>query len=1640
MKQFYFFSKKETLLPDKCLVCISGNFHKTPISQLIVVIAVLFATQLRSQEQVQAPFNEAFWNGYADKLQLNVKDREEFISSHQRSYSTTPVVDPQAIQQNQPIGNKLINPNNLIFAGPCVNADFELGNMTGWVRSSGFHPGYDPLGCCPNPNGQQSIMTGAGNDPYGGFPLVYPGGNFSLRLGNDALNGEADRIEQTFQVSASNANFSYKYAVVFEDPNHPTNQQPFFQVEMVDSLNAAIPCTFYYVAAGSGIPGFFNSPTTGVIYKPWSTVLVDLTPYIGQSITIRFSTYDCSLGGHFGYAYIDGVCQSFSSGGSATVCAGASTTFCAPTGVDSYTWNGPGLTNFVDQCGTTTAPGIYTVTTTLFTGCPGPSFTYTLVNQQPPVANAGPSATVCANNSTVSLSGSITGYSSTAVWSSGGSGVFTSTSNLSAQYIPSTMEKTSGTATLTLTTAGNGFCPPATDQVVINITPSPLVNAGTGGASCNTNPFTLNGSVSAGAATGSWSTSGDGSFSPATSILNPSYTPGPIDIAATSVTLTLTSTNNGNCFSGSDTVIIRIRQPATVIVGINQSLCSTTPTIAISGLISGGGSTGIWSTTGTGAISPSNVSLNSTYSITPVDVAAGQVIFTLTSTNNGPCIAVTDSVKMLITRPSTVTAGPNLLLCSTVGTINLTGSVTGFSNTGNWTSSGAGIFNPGSAFLNTSYSITPADMIAGTVIFTLSSTNNGPCAFVRDTVMMRIKIPATVNAGLNQALCSSTTSINLSGIIGGGGVSGLWSASGAGAFAPSSVSLITAYAITPADRSAGTVIFTLTSTNNGPCAAVQDSVKMQIINMATITAGSNQVVCSSGGTINLSGTINSPSNTVTWISNGAGNFSPSGTIINPTYSLTVADITAGLVSFTISSTNNGPCPIVRDSVMIAIKKLAVMSAGAVQNSCSNSPTISLGGIIGGGATTVVWTSSGTGSFTTGNTNLNTAYEITPADINFGSVIFTLTSTNNGPCAAVSSTAVTAITKIATVTAGPNLYVCSNASMLNLAGSITSPSNTGTWSSTGTGNFLPNANAASTTYSFSTLDINMGIVVFTLSSSNNGVCPVVRDTVIMRIMKLATVNAGVNQSICSTQPNINLSGNVIGGGAGINWSSSGSGSFNPNPFSLLTSYSVSPQDISSGLVTFTLSSQNSAPCPEVTDTVRIGILIQAQVVAGPSQTICSDNGNVSLNGSISGGMGTVVWTSSGTGNFTPANNSANPTYVISPADISAGTIILNLSSTNNGSCSKAESNLTVVINEKAKVNAGADKTICSSQAQVALQGTISGVTNSGTWSGNGVGTYSPNAASGSYSLASTDVNQGTVMFILSSSNNGVCPVIADTMNLYIESRPAISVAPDTAICDKYNMIALSYTSSGGPALQWTTTGSGVFLPSNAASATHYSLSAADKNLTNVSLMLGTSSTGPCGYTGATMKVNILKGPRADFSASSLTIQIPGGPIQFTNLSTSANSYTWSFGDGTANSVLTDPLHTYNNAGYYTVTLFTRNNANNCVDMTDKILTVISDVQFATAFTPNTNGGNGGSYDQNDYSNDVFFPFVQGVVEYDMMIFNRWGELIFKSNDVKIGWDGYFNGKICQQDAYVWKINMVFFDGRKYNNTGSITLLR
>lgn len=106
-----------------------------------------------------------------------------------------------------------------------------------------------------------------------------------------------------------------------------------------------------------------------------------------------------------------------------------------------------------------------------------------------------------------------------------------------------------------------------------------------------------------------------------------------------------------------------------------------------------------------------------------------------------------------------------------------------------------------------------------------------------------------------------------------------------------------------------------------------------------------------------------------------------------------------------------------------------------------------------------------------------------------------------------------------------------------------------------------------------------------------------------------------------------------------------------------------------------------------------------------------------------------------------------------------------------------------------------------------------------------------------------------------------------------------------------------------------------------------------------------------------------------------------------------------------------------------------------------ITPVYDVTIPNIFTPNTNGGNGGNaWIPGDLNNDVFYPFARFVKDYSLRIFNRWGELIFVSNDHAIGWDGWYRGQLSPQDVYVYQVWVRFVDNKEVMRMGDVTLMR
>ena len=147
------------------------------------------------------------------------------------------------------------------------------------------------------------------------------------------------------------------------------------------------------------------------------------------------------------------------------------------------------------------------------------------------------------------------------------------------------------------------------DNVLIVFTSAPSVNAGVDLFSCKNNPISvLSGVVSGPTTTGIWS-GGTGTFTPSNSVLNATYTPSASELTAGTVTLVLSSTTNGNCNQVTDNLVINFTPSPLVNAGVDLNICKNNPNAILSGTVSGGTTTGIW-TGGTGSFNPSSSVLN----------------------------------------------------------------------------------------------------------------------------------------------------------------------------------------------------------------------------------------------------------------------------------------------------------------------------------------------------------------------------------------------------------------------------------------------------------------------------------------------------------------------------------------------------------------------------------------------------------------------------------------------------------------------------------------------------------------------------------------------------------------------------------------------------------------------------------------------------------------------------------------------------------------------------------------------------------------------------------------------------------------------------------------------------------------------
>lgn len=206
-----------------------------------------------------------------------------------------------------------------------------------------------------------------------------------------------------------------------------------------------------------------------------------------------------------------------------------------------------------------------------------------------------------------------------------------------------------------------------------------------------------------------------------------------------------------------------------------------------------------------------------------------------------------------------------------------------------------------------------------------------------------------------------------------------------------------------------------------------------------------------------------------------------------------------------------------------------------------------------------------------------------------------------------------------------------------------------------------------------------------------------------------------------------------------------------------------------------------------------------------------------------------------------------------------------------------------------------------------------------------------------------------------------------------------------------------------------------------------------NFTSDFTVTGTNQYGCKGEDMATVTVH--PKPNANFSTATDLVSLDNPYLDFIDESTDADFWFWNFGNYASQSntsILQNPTHTYTSVGHFTTWLVVTTEFG-CTDSVHKVIQVESPFSFyiPSAFSPDKDG-----------LNEVFKPYGRGIdpSEYTMMIFDRWGKLIYKTNSLFDSWDGYLNGERVPQGLYAYRFFIKDLEGRRREYSGHFTILR
>lgn len=288
----------------------------------------------------------------------------------------------------------------------------------------------------------------------------------------------------------------------------------------------------------------------------------------------------------------------------------------------------------------------------------------------------------------------------------------------------------------------------------------------------------------------------------------------------------------------------------------------------------------------------------------------------------------------------------------------------------------------------------------------------------------------------------------------------------------------------------------------------------------------------------------------------------------------------------------------------------------------------------------------------------------------------------------------------------------------------------------------------------------------------------------------------------------------------------------------------------------------------------------------------------------------------------------------------------------------------------------------------------------------------------------DTGFRSVLLVAKSDKNCVS---SKSQMIYVAETPIVSISGKNAcVGDMINFTSNVYLNVGIPSYEWTFGDAG---NSTLPNPTHTYYSA---NTFTVKLKV-TSNLG-CVGNATDLPLQAYVRPTAKFTSDYLLSRGLETDWKFESQSVGADRYEWTYEDGQKDYTGGPVFMTFNRTGDFKVKLLVTTN-NGCFDSTSAIIFLKPELLYhlPNAFSPNADGLN----DVWPGSNTTSF----GLKKYHMVIFDRWGNIIFKSTDPTASWDGRdLDGNMALEGVYAFQIDFRYIDDRLYVHKGTLTVLK